>query len=195
MIKGRSLTFALRSEVYMQTIFGSTARFIKCRILHVNDSPNRIAKGVAIGLFVGWTPLIGLHTLIVLPLAVLMRANKPVALACVWVTNIFTAMPIYYFNYLIGRFLFGTKGGEKELISREIGGMLKNLLSFSNFGAFLYRADFWHKFWRLIVNIRVELWLGSLIVGTIVSVIAYFTFYYLITWYQKTHPHSSFVDE
>lgn len=195
MMKGKSLTFALRSEVYMRKIFGPPVHFIKYRILHVNDSPNRIAMGVAIGLFVGWTPLIGLHTLIVLPLAVIMRANKPVALVCVWVTNIFTAMPIYYFNCLIGRFLFGTKGGEQELIRREIHGLLKNILSFSDIGAFLYRADFWDKFWKLIVNIRAELWLGSLTVGTIVSVIAYFTFYYLITWYQKTHPHSSFVYE
>ncbi len=179
----------------MRTIFCPPVRFIKYRILHVNDSPNRIAMGVAIGLFVGWTPLIGLHTLIVLSLAVVMRVNKSVALVCVWVTNIFTAMPIYYFNYLIGRYLFGTKGGEQELIRREISGLLKNILSLSDIGAFLYRADFWDKFWKLIVNIRAELWLGSLIVGTIVSVIAYFAFYYLITWYQKTHPHSSIVEE
>jgi hypothetical protein len=34
-------------------------RFVKLRILYANDSPHRIALGVAIGLFVAWTPLPG----------------------------------------------------------------------------------------------------------------------------------------
>ena len=66
-MQSRSEAIVMINRVYNRTIFGPIVRFIKCRILHVNDSHNKIALGVAIGLFVGWTPLIGLHTLIVLP--------------------------------------------------------------------------------------------------------------------------------
>ncbi|MBW8035386.1 MAG: DUF2062 domain-containing protein, partial [Planctomycetes bacterium] len=53
--------------------------FITHKILHVDDSPNRIALGAAIGLFIAWTPAVGLHTLIVLAITSLTKANKFVA--------------------------------------------------------------------------------------------------------------------
>ena len=60
-------------------------RFIKLRILHVSDSPHKIAMGVAIGIFVAWTPVIGPHMIMALALCALLRANKLVGVASVWV--------------------------------------------------------------------------------------------------------------
>ena len=77
-------------------------RFIKYRVLHIDDSPHRIALGVSIGLFVAWMPAIGFHIPIVLVLAWLLRANKFVAFTFIWVANIFTFVPILYTNYFIG---------------------------------------------------------------------------------------------
>ena len=54
-------------------------RFVKFRILHVDDSPQRIARGIAIGFFTAYLPVFGLHMLIALMLAWLLRANKVLA--------------------------------------------------------------------------------------------------------------------
>ena len=183
----------MTNRVYNRTIFGPIVRFIKYNILHIDDSARRIAMGVAIGLFVGWTPLIGLHTLIVLPLALLVRANKFVAIAFVWVTNVFTAIPIYYFNYLVGRILLGSLRGEHVLTHREIASLFRKFLSFDNIVTFFCHDDFLRRFWTLVTNIRSELWVGGLVIGTAVSVTAYFVFYRLIKWYRKVHSHHRFV--
>ena len=43
-----------------------TERFIKYRVLHVDDTPHRIALGVALGFFVTWTPTIGVQIVLIL---------------------------------------------------------------------------------------------------------------------------------
>ncbi|MCK5473761.1 MAG: DUF2062 domain-containing protein, partial [Planctomycetes bacterium] len=69
----------------------------------MNDTPHRIAMGTALGLFVAWTPVLGLHILMVLGLALLLRANKFVAIVFIWVNNPLTMAAIYYPSYLLGR--------------------------------------------------------------------------------------------
>ncbi|MFC1676730.1 DUF2062 domain-containing protein [Planctomycetota bacterium] len=189
----KSEVIVTTNRVYNRTILGPIVRFVKYHILHIDDSAHRIAMGVAIGLFVGWTPLIGLHTLIVLPLALLVRANKFVAIAFVWVTNVFTAVPIYYFNYLVGRILLGSLRGEQLLTRREVAGLFRKFLSFDNIVASFCRDDFLRRLWTLLVNIRTELWVGSLIIGSAVSVTAYFVFYRLIKWHRKAYAHNRFI--
>ena len=77
--------------------------FIKYRVLHVDDSPHRIALGVSIGLFAAYLPPLGIHILAALILSFLLRANKFVAVTFVWLSNPFTFVFIYYPNYLMGR--------------------------------------------------------------------------------------------
>lgn len=76
--------------------------FVVHHVLHADDTPSRIARGVAIGVFVAWLPLIGLQMLIVLGLSFIFRANKVVGLPIVWISNPFTFGPIYYPSYLLG---------------------------------------------------------------------------------------------
>jgi uncharacterized protein (DUF2062 family) len=54
-------------------------RFIKFRILHVDDSAQRMARGVAAGCFVAYLPVLGLHIPLAFILAQLIRANKALA--------------------------------------------------------------------------------------------------------------------
>jgi hypothetical protein len=68
---------------HMRTIFQPTIHFITHRILHVDDSPHRIAMGVALGLLAAWTPAMGLHILVALSLTSMIGANKFVAFTCV----------------------------------------------------------------------------------------------------------------
>jgi len=46
------------------------------KLFTIEDSPESIARGMAVGIFLGFTPLYGLKTLLALFLAVLLRGNK-----------------------------------------------------------------------------------------------------------------------
>ena len=173
----------------MRRIFRPAIHFITHRILHIDDSPHRIAMGVALGLLTAWTPALGLHILIAFSLTSMTGANKFVALTCVWVSNVFTAIFIYYPNYLVGWYLLSRFRGEQALAHEEIVVLFKDLFAFDSIITCFYRIDFWQKLLTLLMNIGAELWVGGLVIGGAVSITAYFAFYHLIKWYRKNYPH------
>ena len=61
------------------------------RVLGVDDSPHRIALGVAVAFFVAWTPTLGFQMVLAIALATVLRANKAVTVPIVWLTNPVTA--------------------------------------------------------------------------------------------------------
>lgn len=60
-----------------------------------------IAGGAALGLFVGFMPILG-QMFIAAALAIFFRVNLPIAAMGVWITNPLTTVPIYFFTYKIG---------------------------------------------------------------------------------------------
>jgi len=77
------------------------------RLMRLQDSPERIARGMALGLFLGMTPTFGVQMILALCAAILLRENKLAAVIGVWVTNPVTAPFIYGLEYESGRFLLG----------------------------------------------------------------------------------------
>ena len=58
------------------------------KLLSLNDSPHDIALGLALGIFTGFLPLMGIQMGVVLIFALPFRkANKVAAVAGVWITN------------------------------------------------------------------------------------------------------------
>jgi uncharacterized protein (DUF2062 family) len=70
-------------------------------------SPTSIARGTAIGTWVALTPTVGIQMFLVTVLAIPLRANLPIPLALVWVSNPFTVIPMYYSYYWLGTFVLG----------------------------------------------------------------------------------------
>jgi len=68
------------------------------------DSPQSIAHGLSIGIFVGWFPIIPLQALIAITFCTIFKANK---IAGIIGTNIFTsaitAVPVFYAQHFLGR--------------------------------------------------------------------------------------------
>jgi uncharacterized protein (DUF2062 family) len=60
------------------------------RLLNLRDSPHAIAGGVAIGMFIGFTPLFGLKTLLCLGLAYLLRCSPIAAVIAVSLHDVVT---------------------------------------------------------------------------------------------------------
>lgn len=77
------------------------------RLVRLRAMPNDIAKGMALGLFIGMTPTFGFQMAIALAFAVLLKENKIAALIGVWITNPITAPIIYGLEYEVGRALLG----------------------------------------------------------------------------------------
>lgn len=78
-------------------------------VLSVNDSPRKIAISFAIGIFIGMSPILGLHTVLGLAAAWAFRLNKFVTIVGVYVTNPWTIVPIYTFATWFGGKLMGIK--------------------------------------------------------------------------------------
>ena len=79
---------------------------------HQNGSPFFNAKGLAIGVFSGCFPFFGFQTLIGVFFAKLARGNIVLAAIGTWISNPFTYIPLYYFNYKVGSIFFNTSSDE-----------------------------------------------------------------------------------
>jgi len=84
-----------------------TKSFIK-KLLYIKDSPEKIARGLAIGVFWGIIPTFGFAILFSLPTAVLFRGNKLAAILGTFVANPLTTPFIYAFEYKIGQLILRT---------------------------------------------------------------------------------------
>ncbi len=82
-------------------------RLLLHSILKADDPPHRLALGVAIALFVTFTPTIGFQSVLVVALAWLFGANKLVGLPLIWISNPATFVPIYYPAYRLGKWVLG----------------------------------------------------------------------------------------
>lgn len=76
-----------------------------------------VARGVAVGLFVGLTPTVGFQTLLMLGLCAVLRGNLIAAFAVSWVSNSVTITPLYLGYYLLGEHVAGPVLGSLSLFS------------------------------------------------------------------------------
>ena len=75
--------------------------------MSLRESPRRIAASLAVGIFIGISPLFGVHTLIAIALIYAFRLNMTATMTGVYVTNPLTAIPIYTFTTWAGSKFLG----------------------------------------------------------------------------------------
>jgi len=88
-----------------------------------NGSPFFNAKGLAIGVFSGCFPFFGFQTLIGVFFAKLARGNIVLAAIGTWISNPFTYIPLYYFNYKVGSIFFNHSSNiniEKSIVIDDL---------------------------------------------------------------------------
>jgi len=166
--------------VPIQTAIRWSRDFVKYRVLHVDDTPHRIALGMAIAMLVTWTPAIGLQMIGTVLLCSLFGANKVVGLPLVWISNPVTIVPIYLPNYLLGRWILGSESKDinwRSAFTAVRGNWLEQLVA---------RIQNW---WELTIDVFWPLWLGSLLIGLALGAGCYVGVYYLVLLYRKRRPH------
>jgi len=172
-----------------KAILKSVIRFLKYRILHIDDSPHGIALGVALAFFIAYMPPVGIHILLLLPLCFLLRANKFVAITCVWISNPLTFIPIYYPNYLLGRWVLAIFRSSSGMDRSQAEAMFKSFLSAGRVMQDFHKAKFWRELGDFFMQVGLEMTIGGIIIGGIVAGCSYWVTYRTIVWYRLRHPH------
>ena len=118
-------------------------------LLAQEGTPGQRARGLAAGVFCGCFPFFGLQIVVSVGVASLLRGNHLLAAAGTLVSNPFTYIPLYWFNYLVGAQLLGPSDRADALSS-------------------INRSNFWLQGWDFTQRIL----LGSSLVGLIVAVVS-----------------------
>lgn len=144
------------------------SKLMLVRFVRLRGLPEEIAKGMALGIFIGMTPTFGFQMGIALVFAYLLKENRLAAILGVWVTNPLTAPLIYAVEYEMGRILLGLPRAR-----------LPVELSFEAYA-------------KLGWNIIAPLWVGGVISGVILGSLAYFLTLRLVpvvkSWRVKRWP-------
>jgi len=72
------------------------------KLLHIEDTPERTALAYCIGIFLGFSPFLGFHTLGGLAIAFLFGLNRVAILLGVWTNNPWWIVPYYVIATWIG---------------------------------------------------------------------------------------------
>lgn len=88
-----------------------SGRYVAYRVARIQGSPHSVAIGMACGVAVAMTPLIGLHFPIAFVLAWLLRASVMGAMVGTIIANPWTFPAIWYSSYRLGCTLLGLAPG------------------------------------------------------------------------------------
>lgn len=130
------------------------------RLARIKSSPDAVARGMALGIFIGFTPFFGFHILIALFFAFILQQNKIATFVGVWITNPLTAPFIYALEYEIGRMLLAKPAIGVVLFNRELT-------------------------WDTALQLGLPLGLGSIVLGLPVALISYALTLRLIPWLHQ----------
>lgn len=145
---------------------------VREKILGVDDTPHRIAWGVALGFFLSMTPTLGLQIILYVATAWLLRANKVSGIPPLFISNPFTAVPLYYSTWWIGNLIL-TGGGDAGGGRAAIDNLIKATDEVGNQAGGMLSAEYWSTVGRALVDLGLEMWIGGFVSGLILAVIAY----------------------
>ena len=156
-------------------------RFPKTRawldqLLHTHDTPQRTAAAYALGVFFGFSPVLGLHTVLGLIFAFALSLNRVAVLLGVHSNLPWVLVPYYTLTTWLGAVILQT-----ELPPGVLDRLQEGLENRS-----------WTEFRSAAVALKPVLWaftLGSLIGAVLLALIAYRVSLAMITSHrQRMHP-------
>ncbi|MEO2069260.1 MAG: DUF2062 domain-containing protein [Desulfurobacteriaceae bacterium] len=121
------------------------------KLQELKGSPEETAKGLALGVFIGFLPINGFQVLIAVILATLTRVNKLAAAIGTHVTNPWTTIPVLIIDYYLGCYILGKKPCFPDI----------DLTSF-------------HSIVSCGKEIIAPMFIGGVVLGLIFSILSYF---------------------
>jgi len=134
------------------------------KILLLDCPPNRIAAASALGVFVGFSPYIGFHTVIAIGLSFIFNLPLYPLIVGAYITNPLTFIPVYTACYKVG-----------ELITGQTAEMPVNFTEMSLTTVLTTAKTFIFPFF-----------IGAHLLGLILGAITYILTYYLVKKYKDS---------
>ena len=132
------------------------------RLLALDDPPERTALAFSIGVFIAFSPFLGLHTILATLVAFLFRFNKVAIYGGTFINNpFFTLVPIIIASYAVGALILG-----RPLRIPALG---IELLRHPH----LLTANYYHKLFRESRDILWPFTIGGMMLSVVCSLIAY----------------------
>ena len=124
--------------------------------------PHLMAGGVAVGVFVAFTPTCGVQMIIAAALCILLRVNLPLSAMATWITNYVSSPFIYYWCFRLGAYILNqditwTKSTH-EILSVPA---------------------------RKLFEVIPALWVGGIIIGGIGALVSYWLVYSIAVLERK----------
>ena len=120
-------------------------------------SPSQRALWFGMGIFSGCFPFFGLQTLMGVFIARIFKGNSILAAVGTWISNPFTYVPLYYFNYRLGSLILNKD---------------KNIVNFSH----LTINELWSQGWYLSSRVII----GSICMGFLTGIVGGLGLYFLL---------------
>lgn len=185
----RSIWRVAQEAVYPRGGWSRAISYISHRLRRLPDPPARIARGIAAGVFVTFTPFFGMHIFIAAALAYVLRANVLAALLSTFIGNPLTFPLIAALSLGTGELIFGSESRVPlpqvlRTFSRAFSELWHNLRVLISGG-----EPHWDRLMLFFDGVFLPYLLGGLLPGLVFALLAYFLSRPVIEAYQKRRAH------
>jgi uncharacterized protein (DUF2062 family) len=132
------------------------------QLLHIEDTPERTAFAYALGIFLGFSPFLGFHTIGGIVIAFLFRLNRVAVLLGAWTNLPWWIIPYYTVATWVGMKVIGFQLDPTVLTETFRLGLKEGFI----------QSGFWNRL-ASQSELLLAFGIGSLLLGTILSLIAY----------------------
>jgi uncharacterized protein (DUF2062 family) len=141
-------------------------------LLTLDSHPGHISMGFAVGVFISFTPFFGLHTILAIAAAFLLRINKVTCLTGSWVNTPFTVVPVLMASYRLGEYILGHQ--PERIILKDLS------LSYAI---------------ELLQSHGAPLLIGTSLVGFAAALVSYAFLYYIIIRFRRKDETLNYLTE
>jgi uncharacterized protein (DUF2062 family) len=144
------------------------------KLLHIEDTAERTALAYSIGIFLGYSPFLGFHTLLGIAVAFLFKLNRVAVLLGAWSNIPCWLIPYYMVATWMGMWVIGF---------RMEWGILREIFQTGMDQGFI-NSDFWIRV-SSQGGLLLSFMTGSLILAALLSLVAYSLSLKWINFYRQ----------
>lgn len=139
-------------------------------VLHLDESPSRLATSMAVGVFIGMTPFFFLHTVLAVIVALIFRLNMAATITGAWFNLPWFAPFLYAFCLKLGEAILSGNIG----LIWSFGELTEAALALLHTSAREHAGNFVQMFWDALFVASKPLFIGTTVVGLVAAVTTYF---------------------